>query len=159
MLPMRALTLFDPWATFVAHGVKEYETRSFQVSYRGPLAIHSSKGFTKYHKALCAQEPYGGLLMNIALNRDEYEWRFLNMPRGCIIAVADLVGIVSTDYMVKHISSTEQALGDYTPGRYAWSLMNARLLKEPIPVRGALGLWIPSDEIRERIEGENKTTS
>jgi len=35
----------------------------------------------------------------------------------------------------------EFAFGDYTPGRFAWLLANVKLLPEPIPARGALGLW------------------
>lgn len=154
MYEMRALTLFDPWATFVAHGVKQYETRSFQVSYRGPLAIHSSQRFTKYQKGLCTSRPFASVLTELALKSEWFTGMWIDIPRGCIIAVADLVSIVSTDYIVEHISSTEQALGDYSPGRFAWSLMNVVLLKEPIPVKGSLQLWTPSEEIKSQIHRE-----
>lgn len=40
---MWALTLRQPWASLVAIGVKQVETRSWTTAYRGPLAIHSSK--------------------------------------------------------------------------------------------------------------------
>ena len=33
------------------------------------------------------------------------------------------------------------ALGDWTPGRYAWELRNIKLLPEPIPAKGQQGLW------------------
>ena len=35
----------------------------------------------------------------------------------------------------------ELALGDYTPGRYAWKLANVQKLPEPIPAKGRQGLW------------------
>jgi hypothetical protein len=35
----------------------------------------------------------------------------------------------------------ELSFGDYTPGRYAWILTNVKALPEPIPAKGALGLW------------------
>lgn len=41
---MRALSLLQPWASFVAHCLKEFETRSWGTGYRGPIAIHASKG-------------------------------------------------------------------------------------------------------------------
>ncbi len=41
---MRTLTLTQPWATLVALGAKTIETRSWQTSYRGPLAIHAGQG-------------------------------------------------------------------------------------------------------------------
>lgn len=40
---MKALTLWQPWASLVALGVKTIETRSWSTSHRGPLAIHASK--------------------------------------------------------------------------------------------------------------------
>lgn len=36
--------------------------------------------------------------------------------------------------------------GDFTPGRWAWLLANVRPLAEPVPARGAQGLWnLPAD--------------
>ena len=40
---MKALTLYQPWATLVAIGAKKIETRSWSTPYRGPLAIHAGK--------------------------------------------------------------------------------------------------------------------
>lgn len=39
---MRALTLWQPWASLVACGRKTIETRSWRTGYRGPLAVHAS---------------------------------------------------------------------------------------------------------------------
>lgn len=36
------LSLWQPWATLVALGVKTIETRSWSTHYRGPLAIHAA---------------------------------------------------------------------------------------------------------------------
>lgn len=41
---MKAVTLTQPWATLVAIGAKQIETRSWPTNYRGPLAIHAGKG-------------------------------------------------------------------------------------------------------------------
>lgn len=49
---MRAITLTQPWSSLVARGQKKIETRSWQTSYRGPLAIHAAKGFPGYAKRL-----------------------------------------------------------------------------------------------------------
>jgi len=40
---MKAITLWQPWASLVALGVKTIETRSWATSYRGPIAIHAAK--------------------------------------------------------------------------------------------------------------------
>lgn len=38
---MRAITLWQPWASLIAIGAKTIETRSWSTAYRGPLAIHA----------------------------------------------------------------------------------------------------------------------
>jgi hypothetical protein len=39
------------------------------------------------------------------------------------------------------MTEEELAFGDYRAGRFAWLLADIRALPEPIPARGALGLW------------------
>jgi len=39
---MKAITLWQPWASLLACGAKKYETRSWATSYRGPIAIHAA---------------------------------------------------------------------------------------------------------------------
>lgn len=40
---MKALSLWQPWATLIANGAKQIETRSWSTSYRGPILIHAAK--------------------------------------------------------------------------------------------------------------------
>ena len=40
----KTLTIAQPWATLVAIGAKQIETRSWQTNYRGDIAIHAGKG-------------------------------------------------------------------------------------------------------------------
>lgn len=39
---MKALTIWQPWASLWACGAKGFETRSWATSYRGPIAIHAA---------------------------------------------------------------------------------------------------------------------
>lgn len=39
---MKALTIWQPWASLIARGVKQYETRSWPTKYRGPIAMWKS---------------------------------------------------------------------------------------------------------------------
>jgi activating signal cointegrator 1 len=40
---MKVLSLWQPWASLVAHGLKKIETRGWDATpYRGPLAIHAT---------------------------------------------------------------------------------------------------------------------
>jgi hypothetical protein len=40
---MKAITLWQPWATLLAVGCKHMETRSWPTKYRGEILIHASK--------------------------------------------------------------------------------------------------------------------
>jgi hypothetical protein len=40
---MKALTILQPWASLIACGEKQIETRSRAMKYRGPIAIHAGK--------------------------------------------------------------------------------------------------------------------
>ena len=40
---MKAITLWDPWASAMALELKRNETRGWSTPYRGPLAIHAAK--------------------------------------------------------------------------------------------------------------------
>ncbi len=166
---MRALTLYQPWATLVAIEAKWIETRSWATSYRGPLAIHAGKTTAALHAPIweaCAERVARG-------ERSVYPPGFVN---GAVIAtctLADCVPIIATSspleprsfiqavedhlwlgelcdaelaqgslpaYAMRQVHD-QRPYGDFTPGRFAWLLSDIELLLEPVPARGAQGLW------------------
>ena len=134
---MKALTLTQPWATLVAIGAKGIETRNWRTSFRGPLAIHAAKGWSRADRELCWLSPFAEAL------------RAAPHPllRGRVIAIAyldDCRRITNLDGGpgLASLSDRERAFGDYTAGRWAWILTGVVALKEPVPARGALGLWV-----------------
>lgn len=134
---MKALTLTQPWATLVAIGAKRIETRSWSTNYRGPLAIHAAMGMPTYVKRLCDSEPF-----RTALNGVGATW----LRRGVVIATCRLVDVLPTMPASGHgtvpsDAPHEFAFGDFSPGRFMWLLENVVALPEPVPARGALGLW------------------
>ena len=86
---MKALTLTQPWATLVAVGENSIETRSWGTRYRGPLSIHSAKGFPRDARELCRTSPY-----REALRSHGYA-DALSLPLGAVIAVAELVDVMT----------------------------------------------------------------
>lgn len=141
---MKALTLTQPWATLVSIGAKKVETRSWRTSYRGPLAIHASKGFPKYAKDACHGEYFLKALLPLQIFTDQ-------LPRGAVLATCSLVDIIPTDIIFTFSdlfqryrdldTPQERAFGNYSTGRYAWIMEDAKALTYPVPSKGALSLW------------------
>lgn len=145
---MKALTLTQPWATLVAIGAKRIETRSWGTSYRGPLAIHAAKGFPKWARDFTA-EP---VCYEAVKKSGPYSMMYAAYPTGTVLATCRLVAVkLIVDSRTAlgpwdaarmlPPSEPEFSFGDYEPGRYAWILEDVRQFPEPIPAKGALGLW------------------
>lgn len=127
---LKALSLTQPWATLVAIGAKTVETRSWRTSYRGPIAIHASKGYPMGARVVCLQEPFRSVLQAEG-----------PLQLGAIVALVQLVDVRPVELLVGCLSPQERAFGDYSAGRYGWVLANVQRLPVPLPCKGALGLW------------------
>lgn len=126
---MKYLSIHAPWAQLIAFGIKDVENRGWGTAYRGPVAIHCTKGGwtqrdvdeTLEH---CVTE---GL---ITWSRAADVLARCEADRGKIIAVAELTGCSSSD---GHASPWA------VPGGKVFELSRARLVVST-PVRGGLGL-------------------
>ena len=160
---MKALSLTQPWASLVAIGAKQWETRSWSTSYRGQLAIHASKGYPKICRELEYEEPFMSALKR-GLTAPSA------LPLGAIIALGTLIDCQPTSRFREigdagfavpsqyiEVDADELDFGDYYTGRYAFRLENVVALPNPIPCKGALGFWtVPADVIVQirRLESE-----
>lgn len=134
---MKALTITQPWATLVILGVKHWETRGWPipVELRRPtrIAIHAAKGWMADDRQYADELHARGLIPVPAAE----------LPRGVVLGTVRLDGLARTTTAVTFPDATELELelGDYSPGRYAWLLGDPQPFPEPIPAKGALGLW------------------
>jgi hypothetical protein len=135
---MIAITLHQPWATLVAIGAKEYETRSWATRYRGQIAIHAGKYKCRDYGKLLWQDPFKSVLKKAGF--DYYD----ALPFGMVIAVADLTAIYDGEMLAPKLAAMgrdqELIFGSYGPGRYAWRLENVKRIA-PRPARGGHKLW------------------
>ncbi len=162
---MKALTVYQPYASLIAVGAKQYETRSWATNYRGPIAIHAAIALPKMLRGVLDSQFVSAVqhaLFSDCLHVDMWSNIGQLLPRGVIVATAELVEchkIVSkltigtpieevpnqAAFYVNDsrmsIQGNEFLFGDYTPGRFAWELANVKPLREPIPARGMQGLW------------------
>lgn len=129
---MKAITISQPWASLIADGSKWVENRTWETSYRGPIAIHAGKG-TQY------------------LDRKELE----KYPNGCVIAIAKLTACVKVEEVGRmneiahrrktHVPGTNKYWSEihrhkYAEGPVCWILEDVQKI-EPIEISGKQGLW------------------
>jgi hypothetical protein len=136
---MKALTLTQPWATLVAIGAKQIETRSWRTDFSGQLAIHAAKGFPAWAKATCDEPPFRDVLRAHRLGASD-------LPVGKILCVANLLTCIPTEDVPWDEAlgdcPHEREFGDYAEGRWAWIFDGTlQTFYPPIAARGSLGLW------------------
>lgn len=126
---MKALSLWEPWATAMAFRLKLNETRSWWTSYRGDLAICAAK------RKMTADELW--IYDEIVKPHlpEGYE-----IPYGKVVCVVKLIDCIPTDQL-RDLSELEQSLGNYSPGRFAWKTQDCRPLRVPWAIIGKQGLW------------------
>ncbi len=125
---MKALSLWQPWASAIALGHKRIETRHWTTSYRGLIAIHAAKRWTADEREFHAAEQLVGRLP-------------AQLPLGAVVATAMLVAIKRTEELISKIDPVEELYGNYGPGRFGWMLEDVRPLREPFVCTGRQGLF------------------
>jgi hypothetical protein len=140
---MKAISLWQPWATLWVTGEKIHETRHWGTSHRGPLLIHAAK--TRAGEAELITGRYY-LTMRQALRKHDYV-RFCELPFGAIIGMVDLVDCIPTESVWPRLTNGEEAFGNFGPGRFAWRAENPRLFREPITFKGSQGFFNVPDEL------------
>ena len=131
---MKVLSVIQPWAQLIVAGVKTVETRSWSTKYRGALLIHASGSVSV---------PSKELIVN-------YRKKIpLELPTMAIIGSVTLRDVITARDFIDHnttlgfddLVAQERILGDLSGERFAWLLDDPKAFKEPVPAKGALGLW------------------
>ena len=137
---IKAISLWQPWASLMAAGVKLHETRHWATAYRGPIAIHAAKVLD------LAGAPDALCLAQFGLHWAD------DLPRGAVVAVGHLTGCVPAGGL-HDLTRADRAAGNFTPGRFAWRIERLRPLPEPIPLAGRQGLfnWEPPGDLEDRL--------
>lgn len=141
---MKAITLYQPWATLLVLGIKRYETRSWRTLFRGPIFIHAAR------KSVEVPEEIRGFMVGRTGTAVE------DLPHGAIVGVVNIYNcrpIIMADR--REQSMTELLLGDWTSGRWLW-LCHSHLVIEPIPCKGRQRIWSIPNELRDRVRAKLK---
>ena len=145
---MKAITLYQPWATLVALGIKNIETRSWRPPYAligQRIAIHAG-----------ARRP---------TSRDMEVLRWLDgrddlppdgdaYPLRCIVATVQMVSAwqvvklthggtmaVASDWAGQTLYFPVDPYGDFSVGRWLWELEDVERLDSPVFTTGKQRFW------------------
>lgn len=119
---MKAITLWQPWASLIVDGRKKIETRSIPRYYNGPVAIHAG---LKIDREACLRFGY---------DPDK-------IPTGAVLGKAFKHGLFHFEKNQEGIAYKPDVYGDFTPGRYGYPLGDVIKFSEPIPAKGHQGFW------------------
>lgn len=144
---MKAISLWQPYASFMAMHLKWNETRGRLTHYRGELAICSAKrGWLPGEfgdEVDWFVRRAGEIWLKENKLKPEKE-KELFFPKGYVLCVVDLFDCQPTVGL--EVSPMEKLLGNYDPGRFAWRTRDIRPLKTPVPVVGHQGFFnLPFD--------------
>jgi hypothetical protein len=117
---MKALTLWQPWASLVALSEKKVETRVWETRYRGPLAIHAAARIPPAWLGASRQFPeFQTELADVfcVRKRDLAAKVDVMLPRGAVLCIVRLVGIERAECAVGILCQRELIFGNYEEGR------------------------------------------
>lgn len=129
---IRAITVCNPHAWAIIHGDKPYENRGWPSGYRGRLLIHAGKSrewledFPQYD----GEPPAKDLVF------------------GAIIGVVDMIDCVTPDQAFRKRGFRHET----AEGPWCHEYANPRPLIRPVPWKGSLGLWLPTEELMRLVE-------
>lgn len=136
---MKALSVWQPWASLIVSGKKRIETRPWPApsSVRGQrIAIASTKVMRAEQRKAVAEQSFRANYAQTGLPPLE------ELPMACVLGTVLVDTCREIDSaLLELIDEQECAFGWYEPGRFAWLLRDPEPFDRPVPVRGGQGLW------------------
>lgn len=138
---MKAISLWQPWASLWLSTAKVHETRHWPTPVRGTIAVHAAKKFVK-----TADEDLGPIL------EDEFGGHWSkDLPTGALIGTLELIDctmITSDEHGVMVAAGSDDFMcGDFSGGRFAWRRGTYRVFQTPIPYIGRQGWFDVADDL------------
>lgn len=145
---IKAISLWQPWASLWLSPNKLHETRHWKTPHRGKLLVHATKQMVF---------DVGVDLEDILLSEYGGHWG-MDLPRGAIIGMVDLIDCVPAQGLHLQLDRmtdegwADCVCGDFADGRFGWRRGTYWKFREPIPYRGRQSIFsVPRDVVAEQI--------
>ena len=151
---MKAISIKQPWASLIVHGIKDIENRTWATKYRGKVLIHASGTWFKYPNS---DSTLGDLFTDfqwekIRENYDKNLYSILEpkaiidrLPTSAIIGEVEIIDCVINHESIwaeKSIIFQEEEKNDEKYQIFNWVLANPIFYEKPIlNVKGKLSFW------------------
>ena len=131
---MKALSIKQPWASLIAHGIKDIENRTWRTHFRGKIYIHASGKSAGNTAFLLSNEQESFFVWNT----ENYKTFESNLDYSAVIGEVEII-----DCVINHPSIWAEKEEDLTKKPiYNWVLANPVLYDKPIlNVKGKLSFW------------------
>ena len=130
---IKCFSLSQVWAEAMRLGLKRNETREKKTSYRGWLAIASTKTIFDPSKYNQEWVRYVRSVMSLE-----------NLSYGtirCIVHLDEVIPTDSSEFNYSSLDRHEKQWGDYRTKRHVWQTSRLIVLPEDIPVQGRQWLF------------------
>lgn len=157
---VKALSLWQPYASLIAAGAKPFETRKWAPPWHligKRIAIHAA---VRRPTRLGAAALFN---LGVADALGRADW-LDGLPYGAVVCTAVLRGAYRTASWAHHAGAPvavdavagptppratipTDPWGDYSPGRWCWHLVDIRPVDPPVPLKGRHGLFAIADDL------------
>lgn len=137
---MKVISIWNPYALLLAHGHKLNETRGWaapEALIGQRIGIASTKIIRPEQREAFSNPTFARYYYETNLPR-----QLDDLPNGYLLGTAVLHSCdLVSEADIEDVTEEEQLYGWWEPGRYAWRMRDHKPLVEPVPVRGAQGIW------------------
>lgn len=147
--PPIVLTLWQPWATLLAYGIKRNETRPKATTALGTTLIHAAKSLppSDVRLHLLGSTPDARAIRE-ALERIGCK-HFQELPTGCIVGEVNFTECITVEYAEPNTAllrslkdnPNERHYGDFSVGRSIWMGKDHKAYKLDIPYTNGQGYY------------------
>lgn len=130
-----AISLWQPWASLIALGLKRYEFRGWvppkKFLFR-TVAIHAAKKVEPKKMLIKLLDDYKGTaavpVIEAAMRND--------LPHGAVLCTATIDAVLRANGLVEPLTG-KMLIG----GGFAWRIDEVKAYPQPLPAKGAQGFW------------------
>ena len=138
---MKAITIKQPWASLIVHGIKDIENRTWACPWKyigHRVLIHASGKPVEMRNpnSVFTKAQWDSLPI-------EFQRKIIcaeGIVNSAIIGRVEIIGC-SINHPSKWAEKTDDSKGYYENPIYNWVLANPILFPEPIPAKGKLSFW------------------